>query len=235
LANFLTLFSLSFAPGLFILWYVYCKDKYEKEPARLIFITFCLGAGVVIPVGVIEHILELIIAMPYEGNFLGAFIFAFLVVAPTEECSKCLCIWVAFRSPHFNEVMDGIVYGVAAAMGFATVENFFYVFEGGVSTGIARAFLSVPSHAMTGAILGYYMGMKKMNPESKKHFIEVGLAIAILFHGAYDFVLLTQTPLSLLVIPIIICLYFFYRKRVYLALKDSPFRAGRDENLFRKP
>jgi RsiW-degrading membrane proteinase PrsW (M82 family) len=88
---------------------------------------------------------------------------------------------------------------------------------------------------MTGAILGYYMGMKKMNPESKKHFIEVGLAIAILFHGAYDFVLLTQTLLCLLIIPIMICLYFFYRKRVYLALKDSPFRAGRDENLFRKP
>ena len=130
--------------------------------------------------------------------------------------------------------MDGIVYGVSGAIGFATLENIFYVFERGFATGVSRAFLAVPLHAMTGVIIGYYMGRKKMDPESKKHYMGTGLIIAILFHGLYDFVLFTQMILSLLVIPIIIWLYSLHRKRLYLALKDSPFRDGRDEELFQK-
>ena len=73
-----------------------------------------------------------------------------------------------------------------------------------------------------------------MNPESKKRYIGTGLIIAILFHGVYDFVLFTQMILGLFVIPIIIWLYMLHRKRIYLALKDSSFRNGEDEELFRE-
>ena len=48
--------------------------------------------------------------------------------------------------------MDGIVLGVSAALGFATIENIDYVLsaptpEAHILTGIIRAFLSVPGHA----------------------------------------------------------------------------------------
>jgi len=230
--TFLTLFILSIAPGFFILWYIYHKDKYEKEPKRLIIITFVLGAVAVIPAGTIENILMDLIGIPMEGNFLGAFIGAFFVVGPTEEFCKYLAVRVkAFRSPDFNEVMDGIVYGVAGAIGFATLENIYYVFDKGIAVGIIRAIFAVPSHAIEGAILGYYMGMRKMNPESKKRYIGAGIGIAILFHGAYDFVLFTQTVLGVLIIPILLWLNSLYRKRLYLALESSPFRGRRDEEL----
>ena len=232
---FLTLFVLAISPGFFIIWYIYHKDKYEKEPKRLIIITFVFGAVAVLPAGVSEVMLLKMLGISMTGSLLGAFISAFLIVAPTEEFFKYLSIRIkAFRSPEFNEVMDGIVYGVSGAIGFATLENIFYVFERGFAIGVARAFLTVPLHAMTGVIIGYYMGRKKMNPESKKHYMGTGLIIAILFHGLYDFVLFTQMILSLLVIPIIIWLYSLHRKRLYLALKDSPFRDGRDEELFQK-
>jgi len=233
LTTFLTLFVLAIAPGFFIIWYIYYKDKYEKEPKRLIIITFVLGAVAVIPAGILENILIKMIGIPMTGNLLGALIGAFFIVAPTEEFFKYLSVRIkAFGSPEFNEVMDGIVYGVSGAIGFATLENIFYVFEGGVGTGIARAFLAVPLHAMTGVIIGYYMGRRKMNPESKRRYIGTGLIIAILFHGVYDFVLFTEMSLGLLVIPIIIWLYSLHRERLHLALKDSPFRNGEDEELF---
>ena len=52
----------------------------------------------------------------------------------------------------FNEPMDGLILGVAAALGFATVENIFYVRAGKILTALVRAIVSVPSHALFGAV-----------------------------------------------------------------------------------
>jgi hypothetical protein len=139
----------------------------------------------------------------------------------------------AYRSPEFNEVMDGIVYGVAGAIGFATLENIFYVLSMGAGVGVMRALFAVPGHAMWGAIIGFYMGMKKMHPESSLRYVLAGLVIAVLFHGIYDFVLFTASPLAFLIIPIIIWLYFVYRKRLRAAQKSSPFRDGADDARFK--
>lgn len=229
----LTLLVLAIAPGFFILWYIDYKDKYEKEPRSLIIKTFLLGAVMVFPAGLLEIGIEGLFGISMEGNILGAFIGAFLIVGPVEEVAKYFSVRIkAFRSPDFNSVMDGIVYGVSGAIGFATLENIFYVLGSGYGVGFLRAFLSVPGHAMEGAIIGYYLGMKKMNPGSKKKYILTGLVVAILFHGAYDFVIFTQTAIGVLVIPIIIWLYILFKKRLYLALKNSPFRQGKDEELY---
>jgi RsiW-degrading membrane proteinase PrsW (M82 family) len=227
------LLLLAVAPGFFILWYVYHKDKYEREPKGLIVVTFLLGVAVAVPAGIIEYLFEWGTGIPMTGNMLGAFIGSFFVVAPVEEVAKYFAVRVkAYRAASFNEVMDGIVYCVAAALGFATIENVFYVFQFGAATGLFRAFLSVPLHAMCGAIIGYYLGMKKVYKEDKKYFVGAGLLIAILFHGAYDFVLFSETFLGVLIVPIMIWLFIVYKKRLFVALKDSPFRGGRDDALF---
>jgi protease PrsW len=227
------LLLLAVAPGVFILWYVYHKDKYEREPKGLIVTTFFLGVAVAVPAGLIEYLFEWGTGIPMSGNLLGAFVGSFFIVAPVEEVAKYLAVRVkAYRAAAFNEVMDGIVYSVAAALGFATIENIFYVFQFGTATGLFRAFFSVPLHALCGGIIGYYLGMKKVQKEQKKYFVAAGLLIAILFHGAYDFVLFSETFLGLLIVPIMVALFIVYKKRLFTALKDSPFRGGRDEALF---
>lgn len=227
------LLLLAVAPGIFLLWYIYNKDKYEREPKGLIVGTFFLGVAVAVPAGLFEYFFEWATGVPMTGNMLGAFVGSFLIVAPVEEVAKFLAVRIkAYRSASFNEVMDGIVYSVAAALGFATIENVFYVFQFGAATGIFRAFLSVPLHALCGGIIGYYLGMKKVYREERKYFVAAGLLIAILFHGAYDFVLFSETFLGVLIVPIMIFLFVVYKKRLFAALKDSPFRGGRDEALF---
>ena len=231
--EFLALLLLALAPGFFILWYVYHKDKYEPEPKGLILITFFFGILAAVPAGLIELFFERASGVPMTGNMLGAFIGSFFIVAPVEEIAKYLSVRVkAYNSPSFNEVMDGIVYSVAGALGFATIENVMYVFQFGAATGLFRAFLSVPLHALCGGIIGYYLGMKKVHKEEKKSFIAAGLIIAILFHGAYDFVLFSESFLGVLIVPIMIWLFMVYKRRLFVALKDSPFRGGRDEALF---
>lgn len=83
---------------------------------------------------------------------------------------------------------DGIVYGSAAAGGFATLENIFYVFQHGFGVGILRAVLSVPSHVFEGAILGYAVAQVRVAGRSY-FWIGGGLALTVVAHGIFDSVL----------------------------------------------
>jgi RsiW-degrading membrane proteinase PrsW (M82 family) len=186
---------LAVAPAALLLKYVLLRDKYKREPRRLIGITFLFGALGIIPATIIELVL----------GFDNILVTTFLSVAVVEETMKYLAVRVkAYNSSSFNEVMDGIVYGVAAGLGFATIENIFYVFGfGTISTALIRAFMSVPSHAAYGGIMGFFLGMAKSfrlsSKQRERKLILTGLAIAILLHGLYDTIAFTLEGMAGLV------------------------------------
>ncbi len=208
----IVLILIALAPCLFLLWYFYHRDKYEPEPKKKILKIFLLGALMVVPAVIIEMILIDGTNLVSSG-FLNIFIISFIIVAPTEELLKFFAVkrWI-YRSLEFDEVMDGIVYTVAASLGFATVENISYVLSHGINVGIARAFLAVPGHAFFGALMGYYIGRAKFNKEKENKFLIKGLLFAILLHGLYDFLILTNTVFVVLVIALIIGLGLWVRK-----------------------
>ncbi|WP_299095241.1 PrsW family glutamic-type intramembrane protease [uncultured Winogradskyella sp.] len=178
------------APIFTIIIYIYFHDKYEKEPVGLLIANFLFGAIVSI----------LIVTMLYlfTGRFLPItdeysiwqqFIQAFVVVALSEEFSKYVIVkYFAQPKKAFNEPYDGIIYAVMVSMGFACTENILYVIQGGYGTAILRAFTAVPAHATFGILMGYFMGLAKFSNNRVKLNI-IGLFLAVLFHGAYDFFL----------------------------------------------
>ncbi len=182
---------------------------------------FMLGALMVIPGMIIETILISGLDVITSG-IIYIFIVSFIIIAPAEELLKFFAVkrWI-YRSLEFDEVMDGIVYTVAASLGFATVENIIYVITHGIGVGIARAFLAIPGHAFFGAIMGFYLGRAKFNKEKEKKFITQGVLLAIFFHGLYDFLVLTQTVLALLVIILIIILGLLVKKELRKAEMQS--------------
>jgi RsiW-degrading membrane proteinase PrsW (M82 family) len=173
----LDLLFLAIAPTLFLLLYIYRKDRYEPEPLHLVAWVFLLGALAVIPAGLIELLFP-------EGVFSSA------VVAPvTEESLKFLVVFLAiYRHPEFDEPMDGIVYATAASLGFATVENILYVLDGGLAVGIVRAIASVPGHVVFSCIWGFALGTAKFRPaKERRGIILTGLFGAMLLHGIFNF------------------------------------------------
>ena len=68
----------------------------------------------------------------------------------------------------FDEHYDGIVYGAAVSLGFATVENILYLFANGLESALGRAILPVSSHALFGVIMGYYLGKAKFSEGKEK-------------------------------------------------------------------
>ncbi|MEO0095037.1 MAG: PrsW family glutamic-type intramembrane protease [candidate division WOR-3 bacterium] len=221
---FLLLLLVALAPCLFLFWYFFHRDKYEPEPEKYIVKIYLLGSAMVIPGAIIEVIFEPIFtSTPYE--ILNAFMLAFLLIAPTEELLKFFVVrrWI-YKNIEFDEIMDGIVYCVSASLGFATVENIFYVLKYGIGTGLLRAFFSVPGHAFFGALMGYYVGRAKFDKQFEKRLIFLGILFAVLAHGLFDFLLLTKTIFALLVIVLIIVLGFLTRHNLRKAELQSKVR-----------
>ncbi|MFV9550727.1 PrsW family intramembrane metalloprotease [Algibacter sp. PT7-4] len=186
----MNLFFLALAPVCVIILYIYFKDKYEKEPRRLLLYNFLLGAIVsIIITSILYYVFDIVLPLTIKTSILEQFIKAFFVVGLIEEFSKYVIIrYFAQPNKAFNERFDGIVYAVMVSMGFAATENIFYVIEGGYATALARAFTAVPAHATFGILMGYYMGKAKFS-NNRVGLNLFGLFLAILFHGAYDFFL----------------------------------------------
>lgn len=182
------LIGLALAPVIAIIWYVLFKDKLNKEPTKMLVLTFAYGVLSIIP----AVIMSLTI-----GHYYGpidsaprAWFEAFIIVALSEELAKYFFLRkYVYHREAFDEPYDGIVYAVMISMGFAALENVLYVFQGGVTIAIMRMFTAIPAHAMFGVLMGYWVGKAKM--ENKPWLNWVGLGSAILFHGFYDLFLLT--------------------------------------------
>ena len=157
MTSYLTAIS-AIVPSFLLLWYFHSRDVYP-EPPRVIWTTFGLGLLTIIP----TLALALPVAVLLENRaaeapyFLG-FSKAFVAAAMPENFFKFMVLLLyCARHNEFDEPMDGIVYGVAASLGFATLENVLYVAKGGLSLAITRALTAVPGHAFLGAIMGYYV------------------------------------------------------------------------------
>jgi RsiW-degrading membrane proteinase PrsW (M82 family) len=184
------LLFLAIAPVMVIVLYIYFKDKFEKEPIHFLFKNFLLGAFVsVLITFVLSIIAGFVFNLSNDNSILNQFIKAFIIVALVEEFSKYVIIrYYAQTNKEFNEPFDGIVYSVMVSMGFAALENVLYVIQHGVETGITRAFTAIPAHAAFAILLGYFMGKAKFS-KNRIQLNLMGLLVATIFHGAYDFFL----------------------------------------------
>ena len=186
------LIALALAPGAYLSFIIYGKDKYEPEPKKLILFAFLLGSLAVIPAGILgasaQAVLGLSANSTEKRDISHAAAMAFIVAAAAEEFSKFLVLrYWAFPKKDFNEPFDGIVYGAFIGLGFATFENVVYVLQYGFGMGVARMITAVPAHYALGVILGYHVGKAKFDSEQSRAIMGRGLLLVILLHGAYDF------------------------------------------------
>ncbi len=219
----------SLAPVFIILFYIYFRDKYEKEPLRLLIKALLLGVVIVVPVIFFERLLMNF--MPQSGRVAAAAWHAFVVAGTTEELFKFLALYLLiWKSPSFNEKFDGIVYAVFVSLGFAGVENVLYVLDGGMQTALIRSLTAVPAHAIFGVIMGYYLGIAHMYKELQGSYLVKALLVPILLHGIYDFILMVEVGwLLLLFIPYVIALYIMGMKKMKILSDSSVFKPLEEE------
>lgn len=200
---------ISIIPIALILSIIYTKDKIEKEPIKLLLLLL-IG-------GIISLFLTKFLATQYQKYipFLieenpnlepyKIFLISFGEIGLIEELSKWLILYIiAWRNKEFNYIYDAIIYSVFVSLGFAFVENFFYLWNSNFETLIARSVFTIPAHASFGIIMGYYFGYAKYHSKMNFHYnsvknLYISLFICIIYHGLYDYFLAFDNKYSTLV------------------------------------
>ena len=220
-------FVLAFAPGAFWLWFFARRNVYRPEPKRLLALTFLLGMISTIPAGIINT-LSLGDDLPRTGAIGLATVATgmFLVVGPVEEISKFLAVrLVAFRSLYFEEPMDGLVYGAAASLGFASLENLFYIFQFGPEVMIGRAPISTLAHVIFGSFWGYALGIQAQQRKGNALWVAASLTVAAAVHGLFNVTVFVQPLASLIIVGLGL---WWVLSRFDWAKRVSPFRYRRN-------
>ena len=195
------LIAIAVAPAGAILLYYLRIVRRAPEPWFRVAAVCVFGVGAFYLAAEVEH--EAAAYIPRSKPWL----WCFAVIGPVEETLKLLAVLVAAPWPaRYERVSSGLMYGVAAGVGFACVENIVYVLEFGAGTGVMRAATAVPAHALQSAIVGLGVGVVHRTHGTGRRLLQVGVAlmVAIVLHATYDALLLGAGNLRGLVVIVVL-------------------------------
>lgn len=187
---------IAFAPGLFWLWFLRRKDDLDPEPLWLVALVFVAGCAVALGIAQLRPTLQGWLE-DLPARWLP-WMDAFVVTALVEESAKLLPLLLVCRTRWFDEPLDGIIYGTAIGLGFASLENFWYLkLTGDNSIAVQRGFTAVLGHVAFTGSMGFFVGLARFStPVAAGLLVCTGLLMATLFHGLYDFLLMGESRVS---------------------------------------
>lgn len=199
---------IAFTPAALYAFPLLWLDRFDPEPPWLITLAFAWGAFVAVLISIVVNtafgfLVYAGTGIPRVADIAGAVISAPII----EEASKgvgLLILLIAFRK-HFDDILDGIVFGGVIALGFATVENVLYYGDGlaraysefGWTSGALwsflflfalRGILSPWAHVLFTAMTGIGCGLSR---ESHNWFVRIampffGYLAAVALHGVWN-------------------------------------------------
>ena len=181
-----------FMPTLLWLHFWLREDKLHPEPRRFIVAVFAYGAIAVIPALFIEK---------FIGMFFTSQIILIALWAMVEEVIKFTAVWSAYKSgAPIDEPIDWIIYMVTAALGFAALENAFFLlqpissemFIQSLVVGNLRFLGATLLHVLTASLYGAALSFAYYKRRSeKKKYLTWGLIASIVLHIIFNVYIVT--------------------------------------------
>ena len=212
----MSLLLVTILPSILIILFFVNSDKF-KEPKSEIIKVFIFGILITIP----AYILNTFLGDFWYNNTKVSqnLISSFLTAAPVEEGLKLsILYYFVYKMKDFNEPLDGIVYGVTASLGFATLENIYYVYlladhfqTTSMALAVVRSFSAVPAHAVFGIFMGYFF--MKYSFIKKGDNLFFAFIVPFVLHGCYNLFISSNffVSLTLVIIAWIVALRLFSR------------------------
>jgi RsiW-degrading membrane proteinase PrsW (M82 family) len=204
--SYALLIAFGVLPSLVWLVYYYRKDCHP-EPKYLVTKVFLMGI-ILSPVAIILQLLFVKISQPFtilsEIAIRESAMFFFWAAFVEEAVKFYAVLVIALHHPAFDEPVDAMTYMIAAAMGFAAMENILVMFrvvmgDMGSGAGLDEA-LSIWAlrfvgatllHALSSALLGYFIAMSWFFRSYAKRLIIMGIIMASIFHFTFNMFLST--------------------------------------------
>lgn len=181
---------LAIVPAVVWLAFFYRRDRLEPEPRTMVFGEFILGGLVATAVGIplVDQVFD--VSSWLFASPLVHLVGGILVVGVVQEGLKYLTVRLSvYGSREFDERTDGIIYGTAVGLGFATALNVAFVVDSGgvdLGTGAIRIVLTSLAHASFGGVIGYFLGRQKLEPRPI-WWMPAGVALAAVLNGVFFF------------------------------------------------
>ena len=176
-------------------WLVFfLKRDCHPEPKSVVARTFLMGM-LVAPIALLVQL-----ALKKFGPTAEIQTFFFLA-SFAEECVKLYAVKViALNNAAFDEPVDAMIYMIAAALGFAAVENMLILLQvipDGINIAIGvlslRFIGATLLHALSSGLLGYFLAMSWFHEHHRKKLVIFGLIYASLFHAMFNVLISTFT------------------------------------------
>ena len=181
---------LAVSPSLIWLFF-YLKEDPHPEPRLWIFIIFIMGVALA----------PIVIFLEMTLNIWGNGVLIFIIAPLVEEAAKYGVVHLSLnKNPVLNEPVDGMIYVIVAALGFAAIENVFAIFSfipvgsygylNATLNFMSMRFISaVALHGLASGIAGYYFS-RFYFMERNPILIFKGLFFASSLHGVYNFLIM---------------------------------------------
>ncbi len=130
--------------------------------------------------------------MGFNGEFFNDFFFSILGVGVTEEFSKLVGVVIVFflLKKRINEPLDYLIFGGVVALGFSVRENFIYYYNYGAQLITGRTFISCLVHIINTSIAVYGLYRARIFNKGNTYLNAfIGISVAIVSHGLFDFFL----------------------------------------------
>lgn len=168
----------------------YLRKDVKPEPKIMILKVFLGGIVITLPAIFFENFLINFLEKINSPLFLKIF----LGVALVEEFFKFLVVKkLVFSSPEFDEPIDAMIYMICSGLGFAAAENASllipkkFFLKTIVEISFLRFLGATFLHALTSAIIGFYIGASFFRKKERLKLISFGLLLASLLHALYNF------------------------------------------------
>lgn len=223
--NIIFAVSLGLLPPLIWLWF-WLREDSRPEPQSVLLLTFFSGMAVTFLVLPLEYaVLEIQKSLHLKeaviGGMLTLFVWAFI-----EEVLKYFAAKEAALNKNCcDEPIDVVIYLITAALGFAAMENIFFLFKAGASEGLMSCFIvgnlrflgATLLHTATSAILGASIAFSFFHKENIKRNIIGGILLATVLHFIFNFLIINSEGKDILkiLIPLwalIIVVIFIFEK-----------------------
>jgi RsiW-degrading membrane proteinase PrsW (M82 family) len=176
-----------------LLWLsFYLREDVKPEPKKLILLIFFLGFLSTLPAIFFQFLFLKFLPSTAISPLFFNFIKYFFIVALIEEFFKFFVVATfIFGHPEFEEAVDGMIYMIVSALGFAAAENVLLSldlvsFTEILGVSILRFLSGTFLHALSSGILGYFLAVYYFK-ERKWNLLLVGLLLATFLHGLYNF------------------------------------------------
>lgn len=210
-------------PALFWAGYHWYVDRCLPEPPALLLLAFLLGIasfylGLLMYWGLGQLDQRQDAFALAKTDLPGLLFYCIAVIGVIEEGVKMLlfaAIVVRFRA--FDEPIDGIIYASFIALGFAALENVWYLDSLTTGQAYARGFAAPVVHIVFASIWGYHIGLARLRRRPLLPVMAWTLAATAVLHGFYDFLAIGLPDVALpLVAALIVGLWI---RRLFL-LRD---------------